>query len=72
MTLENIYFITQIIAATAVVVSLLYVGVQLNQNTRAVHPAVSRKLVERIPPFGNIRVLIQRRFAQLFIEPRDE
>lgn len=35
MTLEGAYFLTQIIAAFAVIGSLLYVGVQLRQNTMA-------------------------------------
>ena len=35
MTLEGAYFVTQIVAAFAVIGSLLYVGVQLRQNTMA-------------------------------------
>jgi hypothetical protein len=35
MTLEDIYLVTQIIAAIAVIGSLLYVGTQLKQNTTA-------------------------------------
>jgi len=33
MTLEAIYFISQVIAAVALVVSLIFVGVQIRQNT---------------------------------------
>ena len=33
MTLEAIYFISQVIAAIALVVSLIFVGVQIQQNT---------------------------------------
>lgn len=34
MSLEAIYYISQVIAALALIVSLLFVGVQLNQNTQ--------------------------------------
>ena len=36
MTLEDFYFISQIIAATLLFASLLFVGVQIRQNTKAV------------------------------------
>ena len=36
MELQDIYFVSEIIAAIAVVASLLFVGVQLRQNTNAV------------------------------------
>ena len=36
MELQNIYFVSEIIAAFAVVASLIFVGVQLRQNTTAV------------------------------------
>jgi hypothetical protein len=39
MTLEDFYFLTQIIAAFAVIGSLLYVGIQLRQNTMALQAA---------------------------------
>jgi hypothetical protein len=42
MSLEAFYFISQIGAALAVVASLLFVGVQLRQNTRAVRAAASQ------------------------------
>ena len=35
MTLEAIYFISQIFAAAGVMVSLIFVGLQIRQNTRA-------------------------------------
>lgn len=48
MTLETIYYITQIVAVLAVVVSLVFVGMQLRQsaeqtrqNTRAIRAAAS-------------------------------
>lgn len=50
MTLEEINYIAQTIAAVAVALSLLFVGVQIRQNTRATraasHGAVSSALNE--------------------------
>jgi hypothetical protein len=50
MTLENIYYIGQTIAVLALVLSLVFVGVQILQNTRATraasHNAVSDSLNE--------------------------
>lgn len=50
MTLETIYYIGQTIAVAALIVSLVFVGVQINQNTRATqaasHNAVSDSLNE--------------------------
>lgn len=50
MSLEAIYFIGQTVAAVALVVSLVFVGVQIRQNTRATKTAAAeaahRSLVE--------------------------
>jgi hypothetical protein len=48
MTLENVYFVTQIIAALAVVASLLYVGMQLRQNTQAIRAAAVQSITETV------------------------
>jgi hypothetical protein len=45
MTLENIYFIGQTIAAVAIVVSLIYVGLQVRQNTTATRTASAQAYV---------------------------
>ena len=45
MTLENIYFIGQTIAALAIVVSLIYVGAQVRQNTSATQTASAQAYV---------------------------
>jgi len=45
LTLENIYFIGQTIAALAIVVSLIYVGVQVRQNTSATQTASAQAYV---------------------------
>lgn len=41
MTLEVAYFISQIVAAVALVASLAFVGIQLRQNTKSLHAATS-------------------------------
>lgn len=50
MTLENIYYVGQTIAVVALVLSLVFVGVQIRQNTRATraasHNEVSNSLNE--------------------------
>ena len=50
MTLEDIYYISQIIAVVAIFGSLIFVGIQIRQNTRATraasHNAVSNALNE--------------------------
>ena len=48
MSLENIYFVTQIIAALAVIASLLYVGAQLKQNTQAIRAAAVQSITETV------------------------
>ncbi len=45
LTLENIYFIGQTIAAVAIVVSLIYVGLQVRQNTTATQTASAQAYV---------------------------
>jgi hypothetical protein len=48
MSLEDVYFVTQIIAALAVVASLTYVGVQLRQNTQAIRAAAVQSITETV------------------------
>ena len=45
LTLESIYFIGQTIAAIAIVVSLIYVGIQVRQNTSATKTASAQAYV---------------------------
>lgn len=42
MTLEEIYYISQIVAVIAIFASLIFVGIQLRQNTRAIHVSTSQ------------------------------
>ncbi len=39
MTLESIYFIAQIVSAAAIIVSLVFVGIQIRQNTEQTQDA---------------------------------
>lgn len=47
MTLEDAYFISQIIAATAIVASLIFVGVQLRQSERTQRAAMHQGRTQR-------------------------
>ncbi|MBP6014155.1 MAG: hypothetical protein KBA31_18145 [Alphaproteobacteria bacterium] len=42
MTLEELYYISQIVAVIAIFASLIFVGIQLRQNTRAVLVSTSQ------------------------------
>ena len=42
MSLEELAFLSQIVVAVAIVPSLIFVGVQMHQNTRAVRAAASQ------------------------------
>ena len=46
MALEQIYFIAEIVAAVTVVASLIYVGIQLRQNTQTVRVAAGQAHVD--------------------------
>lgn len=46
MTLEQIYYIAEIIGAIAIIASLIYVGKQLRQNTQAIQAAARQAAVE--------------------------
>lgn len=46
MELQDIYFISEIVAAAAVIASLVYVGIQLRQNTLTVKVAAGQAHVD--------------------------
>ena len=48
LTLEQAYFVSQILAGVAVVLSLVYVGLQLNQNIRAMKLAGIINMIETL------------------------
>ena len=48
MTLEDIYFVSQIIAALAIVASLIFVGLQLRQSDRVQRAAMHQARADRI------------------------
>ena len=64
MNLESVYFISQVIAATAVVGSLIFVGIQIRQNTRMhrAHGNASRMSVLR----ENLAAMTDKDHAELF------
>jgi hypothetical protein len=48
MTLEQGYFIVQIVAGLAVVLSLIYVGIGVRQNAQAVRLSTSQRVLQEI------------------------
>lgn len=48
LTLEQAYLISQIMAGVAVVISLVYVGIQLKQNTRAMKQDSVKNIIESL------------------------
>lgn len=48
MRLEDIYFLSQIISALALVVSLLFVGIQIRHNTMSTQTARHQSIVQAI------------------------
>lgn len=54
LTLEQIYFLSQIVSATAVVISLLFVGLQLRHNTRALEVAGASDVLHRMSEFTRL------------------
>lgn len=48
MSLEDIYFLSQIVAAVALVVSLIFVGVQIRHNTMSTQTARHQSIVQAI------------------------
>ncbi|MBI2801598.1 MAG: hypothetical protein HYX63_15230 [Gammaproteobacteria bacterium] len=54
LTLEQIYFLSQIVSATAVVISLLFVGLQLRHNTRALEIAGASDVLHRMSEFTRL------------------
>jgi hypothetical protein len=48
MTLEQGYFIVQIVAGVAVVLSLIYVGIGVRQNAQAVRLGTSQRVLQEI------------------------
>ena len=46
MTLDQLYMLAEIIAAMAMIVSLIYVGVQVRENTRATRATAAQSFVD--------------------------
>ena len=51
MTLESIYYIGQTVAVMAILVSLIFVGVQIRQNTREMKSAAAQAVHENFSSF---------------------
>lgn len=68
MTLEQLYYVSQIIAVVMIFASLLFVGIQLRQNTRATEMASLQSVLDGcrdrffVPGYTDANVL--RMFAQ--------
>jgi hypothetical protein len=52
MTLSDLSFIFDIISAVGVISSVLYLGYQIHQNTKAIRRSVSRDIVHDLNEFG--------------------
>ena len=64
MTLEEIYFISQIIAVLGIMLSLIFVGLQIRQNTRATR-AASAFEVNRMWAELNLEAARNGEYAQI-------
>lgn len=51
MTLETIYYVTQIIAVGAILVSLVAIWLQMRQSTRMARASAQRELLDRVSDF---------------------
>ena len=65
MALQEIYFIAEIVAAVAVVASLIFVGVQLRQNTGTMKATVGNQSVENWLLLGK-EIPLNGDFAEIF------
>jgi len=54
LTLEQVYFIGQTIAAIAVIISLIYVGFQVRQNTQATQVSAAQAFVDAYNTFTSV------------------
>ena len=54
LSLEQIYFISQTIAAAAVIISLIYVGIQLRQNTETTRLSAAQAFADMDNAFVSI------------------
>lgn len=66
MSLENIYFISQIVSALALIVSLLFVGIQIRQNTLSTQTARHQSIVQAIADWSR-EVALNNDIANLMV-----
>lgn len=69
MTLETVYFMSGIVAAGGVIASLIFVGLQMRQNTKAVQLASATHYQSSL---GDLEFFIAREaeFAELLVKGR--
>jgi hypothetical protein len=65
MSLEDIYYVSQIVAAVPIVASLIFVGLQTRQNTRAVRAAASQAYAANRAQL-NSNIVTVGEFAQIW------
>jgi len=70
MTLDDLGNIGEVVSAVAVVISLLYLGVQIRQNTRSVRSASFQELLNHIAQV-NLRVGESPEIAELYRKASD-
>ncbi len=58
LTLEQIYFMSEIIGVIAVIISLIYVGLQVKQNTHVVRLNTVHNIAEGKRESTSMRVVI--------------
>ena len=54
MTLEQVYYIAELLSVAGVIISLVYVGKQLQQNTKAVRSQTAQNLVDSMFNIHNL------------------
>ncbi|HEX4881328.1 MAG TPA: hypothetical protein VFV18_03175 [Porticoccaceae bacterium] len=66
MSLEDIYFVSQIVSALALIVSLLFVGIQIRQNTLSTQTARHQSIVQAISDWSR-EVALNNDIANLMV-----
>jgi hypothetical protein len=65
MTLEGIYYVSQIVAVIAIFASLVFVGVQLRQNTKALKASSHHAITDSFNAINNL-VLSDPKVARIW------
>ena len=54
LTLEQTYYIGELVGVLVVIISLIYVGLQVKQNTNATHATAAQSFVEMYNTFTSV------------------